>query len=104
MAKRQNALVTKWDTGRTSRVKQKAWSLCGTSLPELQYHRGLASATAAPSSNGNIQQLSYSFLSPRKSVQKLMFWDVSCSGVASPQSCSVQLEGSLSEGFNSARE
>lgn len=40
-------LVTDRDTGRTSRVKQKAWSLCGTSLPVLQYHRGLASATVS---------------------------------------------------------
>lgn len=59
---------------------------------------------SAPSSNANIQQLSYSSLSPRKSVQKLMVWEVLCSGVASPQSCSAELEGSLSEGFNSAGE
>lgn len=59
---------------------------------------------SAPSPNGNIQQLSYSSLSPRKSVQKLMVWDVSYSGVASPQSCSAELEGSLSEGVNSAGE
>lgn len=36
---------------------------------------------SAPSPNGNIQQLLYSSLSPRKSVQKLMVWDVSYSGV-----------------------
>lgn len=47
MAKRQNILVADKDTGRTSRVKRKAWSLCGTSLPVLQYHRGLASATVS---------------------------------------------------------
>lgn len=59
---------------------------------------------SAPSPNGNIQQLSYSSPSPRKSVQKLTVWDISCSGEASPQSCSAELEGSLSEGFNSAGE
>lgn len=59
---------------------------------------------SGPSPNENIQQLSYSSLSPRKSMQKLMVWDVSYSGVASPQSCFAELEGSLSEGFNSASE
>lgn len=57
---------------------------------------------SASSLNGNTEQLSYSSLSPRKSVQKLMVWDVSYSGVASPQSCFAEIKGSLSEGSNSA--
>lgn len=91
MAKKQNALITDRDTGRTSRVKHKA----GLSVEHHCLYYNITEAwqmpLSAPSPNGNIQQLSYSSLSPRKSVQKLMVWDVSYSGVASPQSYSAEL-------------
>lgn len=74
----------RWDTVRTSRVKPK-----GPVGRSVEHHYLCCNITeawqmplSAPSPNGNIQQLSPYCLSPIKSMQKLMAWDISYSCVA----------------------